>query len=429
VVERRRRLVPFYSPESRRLAAFFAVVYFAQGMWGLPNQALKMALKDRRVSASGIEAFFAAGTLPWLLKPVYGLLSDFVPIAGRRRTPYLVMACAVAAVSALVLGALDTVDPGQILVLYAAMALGLAFTDVLTDALMVEKGRPSGLTGPYQGVQWAAVKAGSVLVGFVGGHLAANREVGTAFLVAGLFPLLSLAMVGLCVREERRAADRAAVRETLDGVRAALRSRDLWAVAGFIFFWTFSPSFDTALLFQQTDVLHFGQQFIGVLGAVGSIGGIAGALLYPILSRRMRLRYLVNIAIGLGVAGTLAYLAYRDPVSGLVIEAVYGCAGTIATLAFMELAAKAAPRHVEATFFALLMAVYNAGARISGIVGGLLYDQIGYPTLVLISAALTAVAWFLVPWLDIDAFEARALAAVRAGSDPTETTSTGPRSG
>ena len=48
--------MPFYSPESRRLAAFFAVVYFAQGMWSLPNQALKMALKDRRVSASGLEA-------------------------------------------------------------------------------------------------------------------------------------------------------------------------------------------------------------------------------------------------------------------------------------------------------------------------------------------------------------------------------------
>jgi len=195
-------------------------------------------------------------------------------------------------------------------------------------------------------VQWAAIKTASVLVGLVGGHLAESRDVGTAFVVAGLLPLLSLVMVGLCVREKGRPADRAAVYQTLDGIRHALRSRDLWAVAGFIFFWTFSPSFDTALLFHQTDVLHFGAQFIGVLGAVGSIGGIAGALAYPVLSRRMRLRRLVNLVIGLGVAGTLAYLAYRDPITGLAIEALYGCAGTIATLAFLELAAKAAPRHV-----------------------------------------------------------------------------------
>src|SRR6266446_4102006 len=32
-------LAPFRSPEARRLALIFAVVYFAQGMWGLPVQA------------------------------------------------------------------------------------------------------------------------------------------------------------------------------------------------------------------------------------------------------------------------------------------------------------------------------------------------------------------------------------------------------
>jgi MFS family permease len=195
--------------------------------------------------------------------------------------------------------------------------------------------------------------------------------------------------------------------------RVRRRLRVPAAVARDGFFWTFSPSLDTALLFHQSDVLHFGQRFIGLRGAVGAVGGLAVALAYPLLSRRMRLRRLVNLAIGLGLVGTLAYLAYGGPVTALVIELAYGCAGTIATLAFMELAAKAAPRHVEATFFALLMAVYNAGARVSGIVGGLLYNQVGYPTLVVISAVLTALAWLLVPYLDIDALEARALAAVR----------------
>ena len=37
------------------------------------------------------------------------------------------------------------------------MGFGLAFTDVLTDALMVENGRGLGLTGAFQSVQWAAI--------------------------------------------------------------------------------------------------------------------------------------------------------------------------------------------------------------------------------------------------------------------------------
>ena len=48
-------------------------------------------------------------------------------------------------------------------------------------------------------------------------------------------------------------------------------------VGGFIFFWTFSPSFGPALLYYQTDVLHFSQQFIGHLGALGAVAGVVGA--------------------------------------------------------------------------------------------------------------------------------------------------------
>jgi len=48
------------------------------------------------------------------------------------------------------------------------MGLGLAFTDVLVDALMVENGRPLGLTGAFQSVQWGAIYAASILVGRVG---------------------------------------------------------------------------------------------------------------------------------------------------------------------------------------------------------------------------------------------------------------------
>ena len=426
MVERRRRLQPFYTPESRRLAVCFAVVYFAQGIWMLPTQALKMTLKDQAFSASAIETFFALGALPWLLKPLYGLLSDFVPIGGQRRKPYLMMGCALAAASGLTLGLSEVPSYATLLALVAAMTVGFAFSDVLVDGLMVDKGRPSGLTGPFQAVQWGAARAAAVLVGVVGGHLAATRDVHSGYLVAGVCPLVSLVMVAGLVEEPRQPHDRDAARRTLRGIRDALRSRDLWAVAGFLFLWTFSPSFDTALLFQQTDRLHFSQRFIGVLGSVGSIGGMIGAFIYPVLSRRVRLRRLVTVAIGIGVVTTLAYLGYRDATTAIVIEAVYGVAGTVATLAFFELAAKAAPRHVEATFFALLMAVYAAGSRVSGVTGGALYDALGYPPLVVISAVVTAAAWLVLPWLDIDGLEARALAAVQEPASAAKEARPGP---
>src|SRR5207245_9287993 len=45
--------------------------------------------------------------------------------------------------------------------------------------------------------------------------------------------------------------DREAFRETLGAIREALAHRDMWLVACFILFWTFSPSFGPAFLYYQ----------------------------------------------------------------------------------------------------------------------------------------------------------------------------------
>jgi predicted MFS family arabinose efflux permease len=191
-------------------------------------------------------------------------------------------------------------------------------------------------------------------------------------------------------------------------IREALGERDLWIVAGFLFFWTFSPSFGPALLYYQTDVLKFSQQFIGHLGALGAIAAVGGAFIYAPLSRQVPLKRLINASIGGGVVGTLAYLLYRDAWSAVVIDTVFGCVGMLTQLAFLDLAAKACPSRVEATFFALLMAVFNGGTQSSQVVGGYLYDWLGYTPLVLTSAAFTAAAWFLVPLVKIERIEAKA---------------------
>src|SRR4030095_12507006 len=92
-----RRLNPFKTPDARRLALLFGVVYFAQGMWYLPNQTIRIVTqvrgpsarctcpnktitivrKERGLSPGQVADFFLITIIPWLIKPVYGLLSDF----------------------------------------------------------------------------------------------------------------------------------------------------------------------------------------------------------------------------------------------------------------------------------------------------------------------------------------------------------------
>jgi MFS family permease len=355
--------------------------------------------------------FFTAVTMAWNVKPIYGLISDFVPLFGRRRQSYFLLTTSLAAVTGIGLGLMNTPPYLMLAFLMGTMGLGLAFTDVLTDALMVESGKPRGLTGAFQSVQWTASSIATVLVGVAGGYLASRRDLRTAFLLAGGFALVSLIMGATFVREAPTPRDRDAFRRTWSAIRGAAKERDVWVVAAFIFFWIFSPSFGSALYVYQTNVLKFSQDRIGLLDSIAAATGIVGAIVYAPLSRRFRLQTLIVWGIGLGVIGTLGFLLYRDFRAAVVIHSLYGCFGMTTVLAFLDLAARACPPRVEATFFALLMSVYNIGMSISDATGGYLYDWFGYTILVLISATVTALAWVVVPFVRIDRIEARARAA------------------
>jgi predicted MFS family arabinose efflux permease len=355
--------------------------------------------------------------MPWFIKPVYGLISDFLPLFRRRRKSYLMLTSGLAASASAALALAGEHAYWTLAIFMTGMGLGLAFTDVLVDALMVETGRPRGLTGAFQSVQWASIYGASIAVGLVGGYFAQHRNIPATFTLAAFFPLVSFVMAALFIREAPARADREAFRRTGRAIRDALGERDVWVVAGFILFWTFSPSFGPALVYYQTDVLKFSQQFIGLLLSLGAVGYMVGAVIYAPLSRRVPLRRLIVWSIGAAIVGTLAYLVYRGPISAMIIDTTFGCVAMITQLAFLDLAAKACPRRVEATFFALLMSVYNLGVRGSQITGGYLYDWLGFTPLIFVSAAFTALAWLLVPLVKVERIEARARADAEAATE------------
>ena len=410
VLERFHRLHPFQSADAQRLAMLFAVVYFSQGMYYVSSQPVLYTLKEKLgLSASQVGMFGWITLFPWVIKPVYGILSDSVPLFGRRRKSYFMITCTLATLAGLALAAQGT--PAHwwpLAALITLMAFGIAFNDVLTDAMMVENGKPLGLTGAFQAIQWGALNVATVLVGLIGGYFAQHGDLRGAFLVAAAFPCVAGIMGAIFIHEHPAKARHEEMREAWQGIRHAVGDRTMWVVAGFLFFWTFSPSIGIPLYYFQTDKLKFSQQFIGMLGSLGAGASIVGAAFYAPLSRRVPLQRIIVASIALGVVGTLVYLLYDGPVSAIIIDTTFGGIGMVIQLAFLDLAAKACPKHAEGTFFALLMSVYNLGTQGSQATGGYLYDVIGYAPLVLVSAAMTGAAYFLLPLVNIPEIERRA---------------------
>src|SRR5262249_34980203 len=151
VLARLHALHPFKSRDAQRLAMLFGVVYFSQGMYYVFGQPLTLTLKERLgLTPTQVATFGWITLLPWVIKPLYGILSDSVPLFGFRRKSYFLLTCALATAAGLLLAAQPTPTYWTLAAFVTLMALGVAFTDVLTDAMMVESGKPLGLTGAFQ---------------------------------------------------------------------------------------------------------------------------------------------------------------------------------------------------------------------------------------------------------------------------------------
>lgn len=376
---------------------------FAEPKAGLASQPIFFLLKDDlKLTASQTATFFAVIGIAWNVKPVYGLLSDLVPLFGYRRRSYLLITTAMAAGGWLILGLLPGYPYGLTLVILGLTGLGLAFTDVLCDAVMVEEGKPRGLTGRFQSIQWAAIYAASLIAGVGGGYLSAHVAYSHTFLLVAAFPALSFAASAYAVREGRTRFDRATVHTTLAALRTGVRSGPLWRAAAFLLLWNFSPSFGVPLEFYMVDVLGITKIQLGLLATIASGASMVGAILFGRYFRGYPIKRLLNVAVGIGVAGTLAYYGLVGWWSAVVLNATVSLVTMVAFLATMDLAARAVPTHAEGTFFAALMSVNNIGTTGSAWLGGWLYDLVGLGWLIAISAAATAACWLLVPWVRTD---------------------------
>ena len=75
------------------LGTLFGLLYFVQGIVeptdGLLSQPIKSLLRNWGYSAASTAWFISVLSIAWAIKPLYGLLTDFVPLAGSRVAAYL----------------------------------------------------------------------------------------------------------------------------------------------------------------------------------------------------------------------------------------------------------------------------------------------------------------------------------------------------
>jgi MFS family permease len=402
---------PAASSSARRsmthLLWFFALVYVAEGSGGLISQPLNYYLKQvHGWTPLQISAYVTILNLPWMTKPLYGLVSDLIPLFGYRRKSYLLLANATVIVG-LLLATMLTV-PDQLVFALLLTAFATAISSAVSGAVLVENGQQLHESGTFVNQQWLWYTISAMTVAVLGGQLVERLEPTAALHCAtaiGAFaPLLVIFGTLFLVPEKMASMDIQGMKYTLEELLHAFRGRRLWIIAAFIFIYYFTPGLGTPLYFVMTDSLKFSQAYIGSLAVLAGCGWILGSFLYRRYFRTLTLKKLLNLSIAIGILSGLSFLFLWNELAAAIISFCSGFAGMLTTVATLTLAADYSLRGAEGFTFAVLTSIINLATVFSNNLGSYLFTNIFHSKLaplVVLSAGFTAFAFVLVPLLQL----------------------------
>jgi MFS family permease len=394
-----------------RLTFYFGLVYFCQGITqyvNLINQPVRQLLRKEygyNVEQLGNFVFYVG--LPWVIKPVYGLISDFIPLLGYRRKSYLLLLNFLAAGAFLYMTGITR--PAHVLFALFMTGVGVAASDVIVDALMVEAGQATGRVRLFQGVQWLCINVAGIGSGVLSMIIIARfSTIGAlraAAIVCAAFPLLVAALTWWAVREKRSKLNLPQLKDTAEGLFAALTSLRLWMVLAFLLLTVFNPGIVTPMYDHVMRRLGVDESFNSVMDTVSSIGMTLGSSLFlGLLVNRFSTRTLIAIGLLSAAVGMVPFFFITGKTAAWIAYLSFGCGYMLATLASLSLAAEACPRRAEGFVFAAMMSLSNLSMNYSDKLGSTLYEGEGYfhhniHPLIGISIVFTLAGLLLLPFL------------------------------
>lgn len=379
----------------------FSFVYFIQGIWSLKTAPLYYLQREVwGLTVSQIALIGCVTTIPWVIKPLWGMIVDSFPL-GKKKTKYwLILNYSVISILSIIIW-LFGLNYWTLIITGFVFGLTFAFSDVGADAFVCILEKKFNLSGKLQSISWFSLSVAGLVTSLGGAWIAKYHDYKLAFLLCATFPL---AMIYFLVKHHKE-PDVEPKKLNIPQLKLfwkALFNKTLVVPMAFLFCFFLSPSFGTPLMVQMREVLHMDKMMIGFLGSVGTVFGLIGYLLYFFKLYKLDLTKLLYFSVIFGAFSTLWYLHIPNQWWLLGYNVILGTVGAISHLVILAYVAKITPKGYEALVFAGLCSVLNLGSMGSGYIGGFLYDSIGFNWLVIISSIFTLCCLFFVPHLKLE---------------------------
>lgn len=365
-------------------------VYFVQGILGLARLAVSFFLKDDlMLSPAQVSVLMGIAAIPWITKPVIGFLSDGKPIFGYRRRSYLFLSGILGAIAWLSLATIVNNLIGAIIAILGT-SLSVAMSDVIVDSVVVERAKSESLakSGSLQSVTWGFSALGGVITAYFSGSLLEQFSNTQVFLITASFPLLVVGIAGLIMEKPvTKKEDIINFPEQIRQIWQTFKQKSILYPVIFVFLWQMTPSADSAFFFFSTNELGFTPEFLGRIRLITSLASLIGVWCYQQwlkqISFRVMLGWSVVLSSLLGMTSLILVthfnrqLGIDDHWFSLGDSLILTVMGQIAFMPVLVLSARLCPEGIEASFFALLMSIWNLGGLLSQELGALLTHWLG----------------------------------------------------
>ncbi|CAO2815976.1 unnamed protein product [Amaranthus hypochondriacus] len=370
------------------------IVYgVSQGLGGALNRVgTEYYMKDvQKVQPSEAQIYQGFTSIPWMVKPIYGLMTDVIPILGYHRRPYFIFAGVLGIVPMLFLSFHKKMHIFFAVLSLTAGSAGAAIADVTVDACVAQNSNKHQHLAPdMQSLCSLSSATGSLLGFFLSGLLV--HFIGPK----GVFGLLTIPaalifLVGIILHEPQTVnfSYKQVGQKYRDAIRAmgdTLKLPDVWRPCLYLYLSNaLSLNIYDGMFYWYTDSEagpHFSQEFVGYILAIGSAGAILASLLYQSVLKDHQFRDLCFWSqLFLGLSGMLDLLlvlrlnlklGIPDHLFAVLDECANQFVGRLKWMPLLVLSAKLCPPGIEGTFFALIMSIGNIGMFSSSWLGGIL---------------------------------------------------------
>ncbi|MBT3336969.1 MAG: MFS transporter [Anaerolineae bacterium] len=379
------------------LFIMFGALYFVQGV----IQAYQLNFFKPHLDGVGIEADRIAtlaglALVPFMLKWLFGILSDRVNLFGKGyRMPYMIIGIIL---SAFAFGSAFWINPadqfGAMTVIILVGVSAMTLFDATADALAVDITTPED-HGLVQSAMTGGRAAGFIILSAVFGLVAARYGYSAIFLVMGVIILFPLIMVFQVKEPEQRAQ-----REKFEwgAFKQLIRPNYLVYILFIVLAWTTFQGIDGLVTLYMSSELKIGPELIGRYGMFKGLGMVIGALILGWSINKIGIKNAALSTVSMVTVGGFIFSKTTNLNAILIAAVLWGVVVAFHWTVYATYSMGITDKRIAGSMFAILMTVGNIGIGAGEALATRFVDDLGFSgvfsTIALINLVLIPILFF-----------------------------------